>query len=251
MIEVQHSTFWFQSVFSVAIFIPTLMSVGILVNFFPCFRYNPNIILGNTELNVILSTAIVMGILSLVFARNPGWLKDTICSRANRPKILKCRDQNVNIQRIQISHHKEKKTQYNKHLKSSTKSSRETFDTAIIVFEHENNARKKPDLVEIKFGRQRFCSKVKSNLLAIKNKMVSWLTLKTKPKNYNKLSKPLPEKNISMIIFGLLGVVIVLIPMVIARLLISWRGSDNAYIFYRNLNETKIIRVRIYLLMSK
>ena len=246
MIELQHATFWFQSVFSVAIFIPTLMSVGILVNFFPCFRYDPNIILGNTELNIILSTAIVMGILSLVFARNPGWLNDTICWRSNQPKILKCPDRNVNIQPIQISYRDEKKSQYNKHLKSSTKSSRETFDSSIIVFEHENNARKKPDLVEIKFGRQRFFSKVKSNLLAMKNKMVSWLSLKTKTRNYNKLSKPLAEKNISRIIVGLLGVVIILIPMVIARLLISWKGNDNAYIFYRNLNETKIIRVRIY-----
>ena len=108
MIELQHSTFWFQSVFSVAIFIPTLMSVGILVNFFPCFRYDPNIILGNTELNIILSTAIVMGILSLVFARNPGWLIDTICSRSNQPKMLKCRDQNINIHRIQIQIHVQK-----------------------------------------------------------------------------------------------------------------------------------------------
>ena len=251
MIELQHATFWFQSVFSVAIFIPTLMSVGILVNFFPCFRYNPNIILGNTELNIILSTAIAMGILSLIFARNPGWLKDTICSRSNQPKILKCRDRNINIHRIQISNRNEKKTQYNERLKSSTKSSKETFDNAIRVFEHEDNARKKYDLVEIKFGQQRLCSKLKSNLLAIKKKMVSWLTLKTKTKNYNKLSKPLPEKNISRIIVGLLGVVIILIPMVIARLLILWKGSNNAYIFYRNLNETKIIRVRIYPSISK
>ena len=246
MIELQHATFWFQSVFSVAIFIPTLMSVGILVNFFPCFRYNPNIILGNTELNIILSTAIVMGILSLVFARNPGWLKDTLCSRSNRPKILECRDRNINIQRVQISYHNEKKTHHNERVISSTRSSEERFGSASKVLEHEDKARKKYDLVEIKFGRQRFCSKVKSNLVAIKNKVVSWLSLKTKTKNHNKLSKPLPEKNISRIIVGLLGVVIILIPMVIARILISWRGSDNAYIFYKNLNETKIIRVRIY-----
>ena len=246
MIELQHATFWFQSVFSVAIFIPTLMSVGILVNFFPCFRYNPNIILGNTELNIILSTAIAMGILSLVFARNPGCLKDTLCPRSNRPKILECRDRNINIQRVQISYHNEKKTQYNERVKSSTKSSKERFGSASNIFEHENNARMKYDLVEIKFGQQRLCSKLRSNLLAIKNKMFSWFTSKTKTKNYNKLSKPLPEKNISRIIVGLLGVVIILIPMVIARLLISWKGSDNAYIFYRNLNETKIIRVRIY-----
>ena len=246
MIELQHATFWFQSVVSVAIFIPTLMSVGILVNFFPCFRYNPNIILGNAELNIILSTAIVMGILSLLFARNPRWLKDTICSRCNQPKILKCRDQNVNIQRIQISYRNEKKTQYNGRGKSLAKSSEETFDSARKVFQHQDNARKKYDLVEIKFERQRFCSNVKSNFLALKNKMISWLTLKTKIKYHNKLSKPLPEKNISRIIVGLLGVVIILIPMVIARLLISWRGNENAYIFYRNLNQTKIVRVRIY-----
>ena len=110
----------------------------------------------------------------------------------------------------------------------------------------DNENSRMNDLVEIKFERQRFCSNVKSNFLALKNKMISWLTLKTKIKYHNKLSKPLSEKNISRIIVGLLGVVIILIPMVIARLLISWRGNENAYIFYRNLNQTKIIRVRIY-----
>ena len=40
----------------------------------PSWAYDPNVILGNEDFNVFLITTIIMGVLSLAFAKNPSWL---------------------------------------------------------------------------------------------------------------------------------------------------------------------------------
>lgn len=74
MIDIQYYTFWWQNVSSSIIYILALMSIGILVNMNPSWAYDPNVILGNEDFNVFLITTIIMGVLSLAFAKNPSWL---------------------------------------------------------------------------------------------------------------------------------------------------------------------------------
>ena len=74
MIDIQYYTFWWQNVSSSIIYVLALMSIGILVNLNPSWAYDPNVILGNEDFNVFLITTIIMGVLSLTFAKNPSWL---------------------------------------------------------------------------------------------------------------------------------------------------------------------------------
>ena len=74
MIELQYYTFWWQNVSSSVIYILALLSIGVLVNLNPSWAYDPNVILGNEDFNVFLITTIIMGVLSLVFAKDPSWL---------------------------------------------------------------------------------------------------------------------------------------------------------------------------------
>ena len=74
MIELQYYTFWWQNVSSSIIYILALLSIGLLVNLNPSWAYDPNVILGNEDFNVFLITTIIMGVLSLVFAKDPSWL---------------------------------------------------------------------------------------------------------------------------------------------------------------------------------
>ena len=74
MIDIQYYTFWWQNVSSSIIYVLALMSIGTLVNLNPSWAYDPNVILGNEDFNVFLTTTIIMGVLSLTFAKNPSWL---------------------------------------------------------------------------------------------------------------------------------------------------------------------------------
>ena len=59
---------------SLTVYIPTLITIAILVNFYPCFRYDSNLILNNTAFNISICISILTGVFSIVFARNPRWL---------------------------------------------------------------------------------------------------------------------------------------------------------------------------------
>ena len=78
MIALQYQTFWCQSILSIIIYGPTLIVIAILVNFYPCFRYNSNIILENTEFNIAICTSVIAGFLSLMLSRNPRLLSDVV-----------------------------------------------------------------------------------------------------------------------------------------------------------------------------
>ena len=78
MKALQYQTFWCQAILSMAIYGPTLIVIAILVNFYPCFRYNSNIILENTEFNIAICTSVITGFLSLMFSRNPRLLSDVL-----------------------------------------------------------------------------------------------------------------------------------------------------------------------------
>ena len=74
MIELQYYTFWWQNVSSSIIYVLSLIAIGALINLNPSWAYDPNVILGNEDFNVFLITTIIMGLLSLVFAKNPSWI---------------------------------------------------------------------------------------------------------------------------------------------------------------------------------
>ena len=74
MIELQYYTFWWQNVSSSIIYVLSLIAIGVLINLNPSWAYDPNVILGNEDFNVFLITTIIMGLLSLVFAKNPSWI---------------------------------------------------------------------------------------------------------------------------------------------------------------------------------
>ena len=78
MIGLQYQTFWCQSILSIAIYGPTLIVIAILVNFYPCFRYNSNIILENTQFNIAICITIITGFMSLMYSRNPRLLSDVL-----------------------------------------------------------------------------------------------------------------------------------------------------------------------------
>ena len=74
MIKLQYRTFWWQNLFSTLIFVPTLIGVSVLINTYPHWAYDPNVILKNAEFNILTCSAIAMGLISLAFARNPSWV---------------------------------------------------------------------------------------------------------------------------------------------------------------------------------
>ena len=74
MIELQYFTFKWQNISSVVIFIPALVIMGVLINSYPTWAYSPDIILKNEDFNTILFTTIIMGLVSVAFAMNPSWM---------------------------------------------------------------------------------------------------------------------------------------------------------------------------------
>ena len=48
--------------------------MGVLINSYPSWAYSPDIILKNEDFNIILSTTVIMGLVSVAFARNPSWM---------------------------------------------------------------------------------------------------------------------------------------------------------------------------------
>ena len=75
MIQLQYNTFWLQNLCSSAIFIPTLLALFVLINFYQEWNYNANVILDNTNFNMTVYVLVAMGVLSFVLSFNITWVK--------------------------------------------------------------------------------------------------------------------------------------------------------------------------------
>ena len=243
MIRLQYDTFWYHSIIWMLIFIPTLIVVGFLVNYNPCFGYNPNIILRNKEFNVAIATTIVMGLLSLTFARNPRWLNEVIScnptdsdlsgrhvvtlnckSRQKQTKNIKSYENRANLSRITRSD--EKLGRIVCHLGK---------DIDILQTEDTSS--------EIKTNHD----VIRSNIKTIKRLLTKPLTRCLPLDGINTLarksSKMLPKKVLVRSMVGVGGVVLILSPIIIATLFMDLSSDGRSYVYYINLNETKIIQV--------
>ena len=87
MIKLQYRTFWWQNLFSTLIFVPTLIGVSVLINKYPRWAYDPNVILKNAEFNILTSSAILMGLISLIFAKHPSWVGFNLSCRSMISKL--------------------------------------------------------------------------------------------------------------------------------------------------------------------
>ena len=81
MIGLQYYTFWWQNFFSTIVFVPSLITISVLVNVYPWWAYDPHVILKNEEFNIVITTTIFMGVLSLALAKNPSWMGWTIACK--------------------------------------------------------------------------------------------------------------------------------------------------------------------------
>ena len=71
----QYKTFWLQNFWSTIIFVPTLIAIFVLINFFREWNYSSNVILDNTDFNLVLFITIFMGIFSFLLSFKITWIK--------------------------------------------------------------------------------------------------------------------------------------------------------------------------------
>ena len=69
--EVQAVVFKFQSIASFIIYIPALIATFIMVNYYPCWFYNEQVILNNYEFNCRLGFTILVGLWSMGLSFEP------------------------------------------------------------------------------------------------------------------------------------------------------------------------------------
>ena len=75
MLRLQYKTFWLQNLWGTIIFVPMLLAVFILVNFYEAWNYSSNVILDNTEFNISIFIVIIMGGFSFLLSFKVTWVK--------------------------------------------------------------------------------------------------------------------------------------------------------------------------------
>ena len=75
MLRLQYKTFWLQNLWGTIIFVPMLLAVFILVNFYEAWHYSSNVILDNTEFNISIFIVIIMGGFSFLLSFKVTWVK--------------------------------------------------------------------------------------------------------------------------------------------------------------------------------
>ena len=64
----QQDSWRFQSIITFMVYIPCLIAVAIVVNYYPDFQYDPGMIFDNQDFNLFFCVVVAMGITSLVLA---------------------------------------------------------------------------------------------------------------------------------------------------------------------------------------
>ena len=78
MIRLQKNTFHCQSLLALIIYIPSLLCMTIVVNYYPSWAYATNVIMTNLTFNVASAVIIVMGLISFGLSFEPDWVKMVI-----------------------------------------------------------------------------------------------------------------------------------------------------------------------------
>jgi hypothetical protein len=226
------------------IFIPTLIIVAILVNMYPCFGYNPNIILRNTEFNIAICTTIITGLLSLSFAKNPRWLYDLLCHNTKvsqrKPKQLLQKDGTS----IDMLKENRKDVPVNPQSLVSVTVKNKMNDSNICHTSIQNVIQE-GDSSEITISIDRFQPNLRSQICKCKNKLAGyWTSYKCTSLKNNSITR-FSKKNFNKIIIPFVCIILVLCPVIFASLLVDLREDGKAYIYYTNLNETKIMQVHL------
>ena len=74
MILLQYKTFRLQTIWSVVVYIPSLIIMIYVINEKPGWAYDSNVIMSNLTFNVASSVIIIMGLVSLVLSFEPNWV---------------------------------------------------------------------------------------------------------------------------------------------------------------------------------
>jgi len=227
MIHLQYNTFYCQSMLSIIVYVPTLVIIAILVNFYPCFRYDSNLILNNTEFNIAICISILTGFFSIVFARHPRWLSKVFaCHSTSTIKHT----ENMNEQRWyhQNWHNKNHVLEKVEPFKVKERKAIDGINT-----NHTNHYNRK--------------SKIKTSLdTEIPNHRINSLchwsneSTTTSDKKYKRL---LPKKALTRLVLSIASIALVTSPIIIAGIWFDVLENGMAYIYFTYLNETKIIQV--------
>ena len=227
MIDLQYRTFYCQSMLSITIYVPTFITIAILVNFYPCFRYDSNLILNNTEFNIAICISILTGFFSIVFARNPRWLSKLFtCERSSNIKHT----ENTNEQRLyhQIWHNKNHVLENVEAFKTMERKGIDGINR--IHTKHYSRKSKIKTSLETEIPNQRI-----SSLCQCSNQNTT-----TSDKKCKRL---LPKKAWTRLIVSIASIALVTSPIIIAGIWFDVLENGTAYIYFTYLNETKIIQV--------
>ena len=282
MIKLQYRTFWWQNLFSTLIFVPTLIVVSVLINKYPRWAYDPNVILKNAEFNILTSSAIVMGLISLIFARNPSWVGFTLSCRSmisklesinldvaypdtqeilnwddvdspNPVKITQINeigeDGNVPADSIQYRERNARRWIVQWRMSRQVENAlSDDYDDKINSIEREVN-QNKYDIGALEKCEIRFKDTVgydDADGGPIETAFADHLP----QSNIDISSKPQKQKGLKgLVLRALIGMgclVFVLSPIIVASTFMDFSNNSTAYVYYTNENKTNIIQVCIF-----
>ena len=281
MIKLQYRTFWWQNLFSTLIFVPTLIGVSVLINKYPRWAYDPNVILKNAEFNILTSSAILMGLISLIFARNPSWVGFNLSCRSmisklesinlnvaypdnqeildwddvdspNPVKITQMNeideDGNVPVDTIQYREKNARRWIVQWRMSRQVENAlSDDYDDKIKAIESDANE-KKYDIGALEKCEIRFRDTVDyddADGAPIQTAFADPLP----QTNIDMPSKPHEQNRIrDLVLRALIGMgclVFVLSPIIVASTFMDFSNNSTAYIYYTNENQTNIIQVCI------
>ena len=234
MVKVQYYTFKWQNILSALIFIPALITIGVLINSIPSWAYSPDIILKNEDFNVILLTTIIMGFFSMTLAVNPSWM-DWVGRSCNSCNGLISQLDYIDEEEERIEEKKIYKETVEPRYAKKDKSDQELDDVDFAVaISTSGNLNKAYNIQEFNSEFQ-------------KNTPCTNIDKCSKEKEMITPEKSKPRKRIIIpILLGIVCLLFVASPLVVAYLLTDLGRSRTAYIYYNDpieQNKTTITQV--------
>ena len=241
MVKLQYYTFKWQNILSASIFIPALTTIGVLINTFPSWAYSPDIILKNEDFNVILTTTIIMGFFSMTLAVNPSWMV-WVGRSCNLCKGL--------ISQLDDIDEEEERDDILDGDKIEKKIHKETVEPR-----YTKKDNKDLELDEVDFAVGRTTSGILNKAYSIKeinpedqkNAASKNIDKRSEEKEKMTQEKSKPRKRIIIpILLGIVCLLFVVSPLVVAYLLTDLGRRKTAYIYYNDpieQNKTTITQV--------
>ena len=241
MVQLQYYTFKWQNISSALIFIPALITIAVLINSYPSWAYSPDIILKNEDFNVILMTTIIMGLFSMTLAVNPSWMV-WVGRSCNLCKGL--------ISQLDDIDEEEKRNDRLDEDKIEKKIYKETVEPR---YTKKDSSDLELDEVDIAIGRTKSGSLNKAyssqDINHEDQKDTAYKNIDESLEGKEKMAreKCKPRKRIIIpILFGIVCLLFVVSPLVVAYLLTDLGRSRTAYIYYNDpieQNKTTITQV--------